>query len=62
LSAGEHTVTVVDENGCSSISSINLIAPDQLSFTAVENDPNFEGLSTGSIQLTSIEGGVLNLG
>lgn len=58
LSAGEHTVTVVDENGCSSISSINLIAPDQLSFIAVENDPNCEGLSTGSIQLTSIEGGV----
>lgn len=58
LPAGQYALTVVDANGCISGSSIDLIAPPELTFVAEENDPNCEGLNTGSVELSSITGGV----
>lgn len=58
LAAGEYILTVIDVNGCSSISSIDLIAPPELTFVLEETDPDCEGLNTGSVLLSSITGGV----
>jgi len=49
LPAGEYNVTVIDNNGCISTSSIILIQPDLLELTYSSNDITCYGYSDGSI-------------
>ena len=58
LSVGEYFVTVSDQNGCISLDTVNIIEPDPLSGTVMENDISCKGERNGfiSIELTGGSG------
>lgn len=56
LSAGIHTVTVTDDNGCQTTNSVTLVQPDTISIAAVLINVLCYGGNTGSVNAT-ITGG-----
>jgi hypothetical protein len=58
LSEGTYTVTVEDSKGCKIITSDTIKAPAPLLFTVEDKDPNCTGLSTGSLKIINVKGGV----
>lgn len=51
LSAGSHTVTVEDDNGCQDAVTFTISQPTQVSFTATPVDVNCNGACDGEIQI-----------
>ncbi len=49
LVAGNYTVTITDNNGCSQSSSVNIDEPNPLSITVLINNPSCPGDDNGSI-------------
>ncbi|MEM6722396.1 MAG: T9SS type B sorting domain-containing protein, partial [Bacteroidota bacterium] len=57
LTAGDYTVTVTDNNGCSITSSASVLQPDLLTAIAVGEELNCFGDADGDIELT-VSGGI----
>lgn len=58
LSAGNYTVTITDNSGCSIIGNFEMIAPASLSLTAEFSHPICDGPSTGFVNLIQSSGGI----
>ncbi len=58
LEAGNYTITVTDESGCSESYEFNLTEPDEINITYTVTDASCPDVSDGSADLT-IEGGVM---
>lgn len=56
LPAGDYTVTVYDDNGCTGLASVTIDEPDPIILTTVGNSVNCSDPNSGSINLT-IDGG-----
>ncbi|MCB9222933.1 MAG: gliding motility-associated C-terminal domain-containing protein [Crocinitomicaceae bacterium] len=53
LSAGAHTVTVTDANGCTGTVNLNISQPSGLTFTTVVTDASCNGVCDGQISVTA---------
>lgn len=60
LNAGMYTVTLTDDAGCVLVEEFELTEPREINANFVFSDPSCDGLESGSINLTSINGGVGN--
>ena len=58
LTAGEYSVTISDDAGCTLISSYTLTQPEPLFIDATFINAECEGLNTGSITINQTDGGV----
>ncbi len=58
LAAGDYTLTVTDNVGCTLTASYTLSEPNPLQLAALFNDPICDGPLTGSIEAQSVAGGI----
>ena len=58
LAAGTYTCTLTDAQGCSLVQSLDLKEPTALVLEASFQNPGCNGLNTGQVQMSSIQGGV----
>lgn len=58
LTAGIYTVTVTDNNGCISISSVALAEPPPMLYTLMVNDIQCYGQQNGTVAISGTQGGV----
>ncbi|MFT6782435.1 MAG: gliding motility-associated-like protein, partial [Saprospiraceae bacterium] len=55
--AGDYSLTITDQNGCTTDTTYTLINPDEISFTVTSTDLSCEGISNGQIAISNITGG-----
>ena len=60
ITAGNYTVSVTDANGCSTVKSVMLVAPQPVLLSSVSTNPSCADACSGSIDL-SVSGGIAPL-
>jgi gliding motility-associated-like protein len=57
LTAGDYSLTITDQNGCTTETSYSLVNPDEILFSITSMDLSCEGINDGQIAISNIIGG-----